>query len=233
MYFANRAEAGRKLAAELLPYQVHNVSVVALSRGAVIVGAQIAIKLHANLMMLLTENITLPGIDAFAAVTSDNHMTYNKSFYTGEIEELSGEYFHYIEQQRLEKIHRLHRLLDAGGEVKPELLKNHIVIVVSDGFSTGFSIDVAADFLKPIKVKKLVVAAPIASLQAVDRMHLVGDEVVCLSVTENYIETGHYYDENAIPDTPDLFKIIQNISLSWDRQAPQSTQESRSKHHIG
>jgi len=229
MYFSNRAEAGRKLADELTEYRTENVAVVALSRGAVIVGAQIAIKLHANLMMLLTENITLPGVDAFAAITSDNIMTYNKSFYTGEIEELSSEYFHFIEQQRMEKLHRLHRLVDAAGEVKRDLLRNHIVILVSDGLPTGFSVDVAAEFLKSIKIRSMIIAAPIASISAVDRMHLVGDKVYCLSVTENYIDTTHYYDQNNIPETQDLFKIIENISLSWDRHGKHLKKPSTSK----
>lgn len=229
MYFVNRAEAGRKLADELIEYRTENVAIVALSRGAVIVGAQIAIKLHANLMMLLTENITLPGIDAFAAITSNNIMTYNKSFYTGEIEELSSEYFHFIEQQRMEKLHRLHRLVDAAGEVKRDLLRNHIVILVSDGLPTGFSVDVAAEFLKAIKIKTMVIASPIASIGAVDRMHLVGDKVYCLSVTENYIETSHYYEQNNVPDTPDLFKIIENISLSWDRHSKHVNKNKHTK----
>lgn len=231
MYFSNRAEAGRKLAVKLKEYQNDNCAVVALSRGGVIVGAQIAIKLHANLMMLLTENISLPGVDAFAAIDQNNSMTYNKAFYTGEIEELSSEYFNFLQQQRLEKLHHLHTLMDSGGEVKREFLKNHVIIVVSDGFSSGFSLDIAAEFLKPIRYKKLVVAAPIASLQAVDRMHLVGDEVYCLSVVENYVLTDHYYDNNNVPENEDLFKIIRNISLDWD--SPQKLADQKVVKTVG
>ncbi len=216
MYFQSRAQAGRLLAKKLEPYTPKNCVVVALNRGAVIVGAQIAMQLHANLVLLLTENITLPGLnDSFAALNTNNMMTYNKAFYSGEVEELTSEYYHFIEQQRMEKLHKLHALLGAEGEIKPELLNRHIIILVSDGLATGFSLDVAMDYLKTIRSRSIVVASPIASVAAVDRMHLVGDDVVCLDIRENYFTTDHYYEDNTLPDTESLFKIIKNISLSW------------------
>lgn len=216
MYFKDRAQAGKLLAKKLAAYQPKNCVVVALNRGGVIVGAQIAMQLHANLVMLLTENISLPGLnDSFAALNTNNLMTYNKAFYSGEIEELSSEYYHFIEQQRMEKLHKLHALLGAEGEIQPDLLNRHIVILVSDGLATGFSLDVAMDYLKVIRSKSIVVATPIASVSAVDRMHLVGDDVVCLDVRENFFTTDHYYDDNTLPETDSLFKIMRNISLSW------------------
>lgn len=222
MYFHNRAEAGRKLADELIGYRLQNCTIIALTPGAIIVGAQIAMKIHASLMILLTENVFLPGEpDALGAVSSSNMLTYNDMFSTGQIEEFVTEYMTYIEQQRMEKLSKLHRLLGNGGEVNRDLLRNHTVIVASDGLSTGFSLAVAAEFLKPIKVKRLIVACPIASVQAVDRMHLFADEVHCLSVAENYVETNHYYDDNNLPDTNAVFKIIRNMPIHWDRQAPE------------
>lgn len=216
MYFKDRAQAGQLLAKKLTAYQPKNCVVVSLNRGGVIVGAQIAMHLHANLVLMLTENISLPGLnDSFAALNSSNMMTYNKAFYSGEIEELSAEYYHFIEQQRMEKLHKLHALLGAEGEIQPDLLNRHVIILVSDGLATGFSLDVAMDYLKRIRSKSIVVATPIASVSAVDRMHLVGDDVICLDTRENYFTTDHYYDDNTLPDTPALFKIMHNISLSW------------------
>jgi putative phosphoribosyl transferase len=216
MYFKSRAEAGRMLAAKLTSYSNKNSVVVALTPGAVIVGAQIAMEIHSTLMMLLTENITLPGeIDPLAAVSSENTFTYNNKFSTGEIEELHDEFLGLIESQRLEHLHHLHALLGHGGEMHRELLKHKVVILVSDGLSSGFSLDVAADYLKSVRVKKLIVVTPVASVSAVDKMHLVGDELICLSVAENYIETNHYYDNNTIPDTEGIVKILMTTPVNW------------------
>lgn len=218
MYFKNRAEAGRILAKKLEFYSKSNTAVVALTPGAVIVGAQIAMRLHSSLMLLLTENITLPGEDApLAAITSEDTFTYNNKFSMGEIEELEAEYLTYIEGTRLEALHHLHSLLGRSGEINRDLLKRHVVILVSDGLSTGFSLDVAADFLKPTKMQKLIIVTPVASISAVDRMHLVGDELVCLSVVENYIDTNHYYDDNVIPPDQDLLKIITSLPVHWEQ----------------
>lgn len=227
MYFKNRAEAGQVLVEKLEKYQNVNCAVVALTPGAVIIGAQIAIRLHAMLMMLLTENITLPGENTpLAAITPDDTFTYNNKFSTGEIEELHDEFLGFIESQRLEKLHHMHSLLGHGGEIHRELLARRTVILVSDGLSSGFSLDVASDYLKPVKIDKLVIATPIASIPAVDKMHLVGDEIVCLSVIENYLDTDHYYDDNTIPPMDDLIKVITTMPVHWDQHTAPGNQLS-------
>lgn len=219
MYFKNRAEAGRMLATKLQKYSTQNVSVVALSEGGVIVGAQIAMQIHANLMLLLTENIYLPGeSEAIAAMSSAGSFTYNNLFSAGQLEDLAAEYHGYIEQQRLEKMHRLNVLIGKNGEIKKEFLRHHTVIVVSDGLANGFSLDVAAEYLKGVATNKIIIATPIASVPAVDKMHLIGDEIYCLSVLPNYMGTNHYYDDNTVPAVDDLFRIVKAISLNWHHE---------------
>jgi putative phosphoribosyl transferase len=218
MYFKSRAEAGRLLARKLDHYIGENCVVVALSPGAVIVGAQIAMHLHATLTMLLTENITLPGeTDELAAISSENTFTYNNKFSTGELDEMRSEFQNVIEGQRLAKLHHLHTLLGHGGELHRELLRHRDVILVSDGLKGVMTLDVASDYLKPVKMEKLIIATPIASVQAIDRMHLLGDEILCMSVLPNYMDTNHYYDDNTIPPTEDLVKVITTMPVHWDK----------------
>ncbi len=215
MYFKSRAEAGRKLAAKLKAYNKQQCSVIAMNKGGILVGAQIAMKLHANLMILLNDKIVLPGeTDAFATMTT-NTFTYSHDMSEGEINDMVNEYHGFIDGQRLEKFHKLNKLSD-GAEIDPRFLRRHVVILVSDALQTGSSLEVAADFLKPIKTKKLVIATPIASVAAVDRMHLVGDDIYCLSVTENLMDSDHYYEDNTVPDHSGILKIVKNISMNWD-----------------
>jgi len=218
MYFKSRADAGRQLAAKLDQYKSVNTTIIALSAGAVIVGAQIAMRLHSSLTMLLTEDIILPGEhDPLAVLASDNTFTYNSKFSTGELEMMQSEYLSVIEGQRLAKLRKLHTLLGHGGEIHRELLRRRTVILVSDGLNSGISLDLAHDFLKPVKVQRLIVVTPIASVHAVDKMHLIGDDILCLSVKENYLETNHYYDDNTIPPVDDLIKIVSMTPVHWDR----------------
>lgn len=220
MYFENRAEAGRKLAAKLEKYKSQHIAVVALGPGASIVAAQVAMKLHANLFMYLIKDIVLPGeLEAFAGLGSGDVFTYNQVMTPSELEELTAEYHSYIEQMRLERMHELHMLLGDGGEIDKDLLRHRTVILVADGLSNGFSLDVAAAYLKTVAITKLVIATPVASIPAVDRMHLIGDEICCLSVRDNYLGADHYYDENYIPDIPGILKMMRNIAINWDRRA--------------
>ncbi len=217
MYFKSRAEAGRKLAAELSLYANQNTAVVALNEGGVIVGAQIAIAVHANLMLMASTRIELPREPkAIGGMTTTGSFIYNPELGEGERDEMAIEYHNYIDQQRLEKFHELNTLVGKSGMVKRDLLKRRVIILVADGMPDGFLLDMAADFLKPVVIKKLVLAVPIASVSAVDRMHLLGDELHVLSVPENYMNTDHYYEDNDIPGQDGLFKVMEKISLQWD-----------------
>jgi len=217
MYFDSRAQAGDLLADVLEPkYRYENCAVVALSDGGVIVGAQIAIRLHCVLTMLPTASIILPNDnDVFAQVTLDGRLVYNPHYTDADIQELSGEYRTYLEEKRLQKIHELNTRSGSGDLINLELLKEHNVILVSDGLTSGFSLDSAIDYLKPIKVAKIIAATPVASVPSVDRMHILADQICCLSVVEEYVSTEHYYEKDDVPSHEEVIKIINNVVLNW------------------
>ena len=197
-------------------YRYENCAVVALNDGGVMVGAQIAVRLHCVLTLLLSSEITLPREpDAIAGITAGGTVAYNHRYSSGEIDELAGEYSGLIEQEKLVQMHDMNKLLGAGGTIDTELLKGRNIILVSDGLKTGFAVDLAYEFLKPIAIEKLVIAVPFASVQAVDRMHILADDLYCLSVIEDYIDTDHYYDKHDVPSHDTVLKIIEEIILKW------------------
>lgn len=217
MYFSSRIEAGYKLAAELAPlYRYENVVVVALSDGGVQVGQQIAAALHCALTLLLTEDIVVPGEGVnFGTLNQSGRFTYNGMFSAGEIEDYYSEFHGYLEDQKRERMSKMNQLLGSGGIVDESMLREHIVILVSDGFANGASLEGAADFLKPLNIKRLIIAAPVASVAAVDRMHILADELHVLSVTDNYLATDHYYDVNDVPSHEVTVATLNDIVLNW------------------
>jgi len=216
MYFVNRIEAGQQLAAELLKYRERNCAIVALSDGAVVVGAQIAAVLRCSLTLLLIEPIQVPGEhEPVAVINQDGIFTYNHMYSTGQLEEFDMEYHGLIEEKKIEKLHDIHHLLGNEGLIRKDLLRNRHIILVSDGMSSGFSLEAAVDYLKTIKVNRLIVATPLASVGAVDRMHILTDEIHCLSVVENYIGTNHYYQDNAMPSHQTIVQTIEKIVGNW------------------
>lgn len=217
MYFENRAQAGQVLAAELIEkYRYEDCAVVALNDGAVMVGEPIAASLHCILTLLLIENIEIPGEGvSFGGVSQDGAFTYNGMFSAGEIEQYTSEFHGYLEEQKRISFQKLNRLLGDGGLINNEMLRDRVVILVSDGLDSGASLDVAVDFLKPIRIKKLVVASPVATVQSVDKLHMLADELHILDVKENYMGTNHYYDQNDIPSHEDTIAKINQIVLNW------------------
>lgn len=217
MYFESRAQAGQLLAAQLVEqYRYENCAVVALSDGAVQVGEQIAAALHCVLTMLLVEDIEVPGESvSFGGVSQEGTFTYNGMFSAGEIEEYTSEFHGYLDEKKREAFQKLNRLLGDGGIISHDMLRDRVVILVADGLDNGASIDVALDFLKPIRIQKLVIATPVATVPAVDKLHVAADELHVLDVKENFMGVNHYYTQNDVPSHEDTIAKINEIILNW------------------
>lgn len=220
MYFASRTEAGKILAEEIAKNHAGELcAVIGLSDGSVITGAQIALRLHAPISLMLVEPIELPreGVP-IGGLSDDGSFAYNGLYSPGEIDELVSEYHNYIEGLKSTKLSQMHALLGAGGLLRRDLLHGRVVILVSDGLTSGFSLDVAAVYLKNVKYKKLVIATPLASVPAVDRMHVLGDEIYCLNVVHDYITTDHYYDVRDVPPHKVIVQVLEKLMKNWQFQ---------------
>lgn len=217
MYFESRSQAGQLLASRLFDrYRYEDCAVVALSDGGVLVGEQIAARLHCILTMLVTEGIEVPGESlSFGAVSQAGNFTYNSQFSSGEIDEYTSEFHGYLDDQKRLAFSRINRLIGEGGTITQDMLRERVVILVSDGFADGAILSVVLDFLKPIHVKRLVVAAPVATVPAVDQLHVAADELHILGVKENFLGTNHYYNDNEVPTHEQTIQKINQIILNW------------------
>lgn len=217
MYFKSRSDAGQQLAQLLVQkYRYENCAVVALSDGSVQVGEQVAAALHCILTMLIIENIDIPGEGmSFGAVSQGGNFTFSSDLAGGEADEYSTEFHGYLEEAKREAFGRINRLLGDGGVIDHDLLRDHTVILVADGLDNVSVLDVALDFLKPIRIKRLVVAAPVADVAVVDKLHMYADELHILDVKSNYLGTDHYYETNDIPSHEETVAKINQIVLNW------------------
>ena len=218
MYFESRSHAGAELADLLMDkYRYENCAVVALTEGAVLVGEQLAWRLHCVLMLMLSEGIELPGEGMdFGAVSQNGRMTVNSRFSTGQVQHYINELYGYLEEEKRRAYQRINRLLGDNGVVDRTMLRDRTVILVSDGFTDNFSsLDVALDFLKSIRTEKLIAVAPVASVLAVDRLHVAVDEMHILDVKANFMGVDHYYEDNNLPNLEDTITKINQIVLNW------------------
>lgn len=217
MYFKSRTDAGKQLAKQIAKkYSGQDCAVVALNDGGVMVGAQIAWQLHSVLTLLLSESINLPReTSAVGGISQDGSFSFNKQYSSGEIEEFVSEYYNFIEQEKMSKVQEMHRAQGKYELIRRNLVQDKIVILVTDGLQDGFSLDIALQYLKPIHTKKIIVATPLANVPAVDRMHILADDIFCLSVIADYISTDHYYDDPKIPDHDKIIRTVSEIVSNW------------------
>lgn len=204
------------LASQLGAYRYENTVVIALSNGAVQVAVQIASELHATLTLMLMEPIDVPGEgETFGTLNQDGQFIYNGMFSTGQIEDYYNEFHGYLEDKKRESMGIINKLLGSGGIVDESIVRGNNVVLVADGLPNGSSLETAMQYLKPLSVLRVIVAAPIASVSAVDRAHLLADELHILGVTDNYLDTDHYYEVSDVPDRETTLRALNDFVLSW------------------
>ena len=217
MYFENREQAGQILSQTLLhKYRYEDCAVIALNSGGVIVGEHIAEYIHCVLNMLVIETLDIPGEGlSFGGISQGGRFTYNQDLSAGEISNYTVEYNGYLQEKQREAFQKINRLVGDGGTVDPILLKNRNIILTTDALSSTSELDVAFDFLKPVSTKKVIIAAPVAAIETVDKAHVMADELHILDVKENFFNANHYYENNNIPSQEELVQKINKIILNW------------------
>jgi predicted phosphoribosyltransferase len=209
MYFADRNQAGAELAKKLGAYKGAEPVVIALSEGGVMVGLELVRRLGGHLTMLLSKNLLIPGeTTAIGAVDQAGGFIYNDMLSTGQIEELVGEFHNFMEAEKFRLNSEIHHLVGQYGLLDRSQLKHKTIILVSDVASSGLSYDAAANYLKPVNYKRLIAATPIATVQAVDRLHIIADELCVLGVTDNFIDSDHYFSDHEVPKSSEVMALL-------------------------
>lgn len=196
MYFENRLSAGEELAIRLAKYTDDDAVVATLSESSEVLGEVIAKHLGIPLTTFISKAIKIPGENSsVGSIDQEGSFMFNSRFTQGQADEYSAEYHNYIEEEKIKKSHEINREITSKGLNSRNEFTDKIVILVSDGLNETVILDSAVEYLKPIRLKKLVMAVPVVSVMAVDRMHVACDEIHVLSVTENFISSDHYYDD--------------------------------------
>jgi putative phosphoribosyl transferase len=192
--FRDRKDAGRALADRLSDYiDQPDVRVLALPRGGVPVGYEVARALHAPLDIFLVRKLGVPGHEelAMGAIASGGVRILNE-----EVVRMTGVTQAQIaavaadEQKELERRGREYR----GGHPAPDV-QGRTVILVDDGLATGSTMRAAAAALKEQGPERLVVAVPVAARETCEAFQAEVDEVVCAMTPEPFHAVGLWYED--------------------------------------
>ncbi len=216
-YFKSRTEAGRLLLEQIRSkgdFYI-NPAVIALSSGGSLVASEIARGLHASLYIIETETVDIPGEGTIGTASTGGNFVYSSKYSDGQLDYLKSNYHQVIGQEQFKAFQKLNRIIGHDGVIKKELLKRHEIILVSDSLEDRSQLEVVIDYLKPIEIRKLIIATPITALSVVDYMHLSSDQIFCLGVVENYLKTDHYYTDNILPTYEQAVQSIRKVVFSW------------------
>ena len=192
--FADRYDAGRLLAEALAGYAGRSdVLVVALPRGGVPVGYEVARALGAPLDVMQVRKLGVPGHEelAMGAIASGGVRIVSENVVEAlGIPERVIATVAAAEAQELERRERIYR----EGRLFPEV-RGRTVILVDDGLATGSTMRAAAAALRSLGADRIVAAVPVAPKESCEAMREVVDEVVCATTPERFTAVGEWYED--------------------------------------
>jgi putative phosphoribosyl transferase len=212
--FRDRQHAGQVLAANLEHYRDNSaVIVLALPRGGVPVGFEVAQTLRAALDVFIVRKLGFPGHEEYAmgAIATGGVRVMNPDLREFQISQSAIDAVTAREQEELERRERLYR-----GDRPPLILSKRIVILVDDGLATGSTMRAAAIAVKHQDPARVVVAVPVAAPETCAEFRAEVDEVVCVATPEPFRAVGLWYQDFGQTTDHEVHALLE---AAWRNEA--------------
>jgi putative phosphoribosyl transferase len=205
MRFRDREEAGRRLAEALAGYANKDVVVYALPRGGVVLGYEIARSLHVPLDLVITRKIGYPGNEEYAvcAVAEDGDMICDSVTAS----QLDREWLKSQAEKQMQEAARRRQAYLQGREMLPAAGK--VAIIVDDGVATGLTILLAIIEVGHQGPEKIVVAVPVSSASAAERIREEADEFIALQIPTSFMAVGEFYEQFPQLDDDEVIRLMK------------------------
>ena len=199
--FKDRRSAGKLLAERVKELKPVDPVVLAMPRGGVPVGLEVAKALGAPLDLVLVRKIGVPyqpELAAGAVVDGDQP----EIVVNDDVMQLAGLTREYIDERAKEELVEIERRRQVYLSDRPRVpLNGRTLIIVDDGIATGASIRAAIAALKRRNPLKLILAVPVAPADTIEKLRDEVDDVVCLQMPEPFYAIGMHYDDfHQVPD---------------------------------
>lgn len=208
MLFKDRKDAGIKLAKALEKYKDEDVIVLALPRGGVVLGAEIANLLVAPLDILLTKKIGHPMNSEYAicAITEDGDPICNSA----EVKRVDPKWLAEEIKKVRGEIKRRREMFLGGKALYP--VEGKTVIIADDGIATGLTMIAAIDEIKKRRPEKLVIAIPVTPYDTAQKLTTMVDELVSLDIDPHYLgAVGAYYQDFRQVEDSEVISILKSF----------------------
>ena len=228
--FPDRTEAGRRLAERLRHFKDQQPVVLALPRGGVPVGFEVAHTLHAPLDVFVVRKLGTPHHEelAMGAIASGGVRVLNQRvIQTLRIPAAIVRHVAAHEERELGRCEQAYR-----GDCPPIDVRGKTVVLVDDGLATGSTMQAAVTALREQHPRRIVVAVPTAPADVCDAMRDVSDEVVCLSSPEPFLAVGVWYEDFSETTDADVRELLAS-SREWTAGTLRSRPRWNGKAKVG
>ena len=193
MIFEDRKHAGRCLAAALMRFKADRPVILALPRGGVPVGYEVAVALDAPLDVIVVRKLGAPGQPelGLGAIVDGDHPETVLNEDVVQALHVSGRFLQQEAARELKEIRS--RQVRYRRERASLVVSGRLVIVVDDGIATGGSMRAALRGVRRAQPSRLVLAVPVAPPDTVELLRAEVDEVVCLSTPMWFGAVGNFY----------------------------------------
>jgi len=215
--FANRAEAGRRLARKLDHLAKDAPVIFAMPRGGLPVAAEIAAGLRAPIELVFVRKIGAPSQPelAIGAVVDGADPVL---ILHDDIISRYGIPQQYIEQARQTALNEIERRRKIYARDKKTLrVRGRTIIIVDDGIATGASIEAALKAMRTQAPKHIVLAVPVAAAGTIARLQPLVDEIVCLETPDDLRAIGFYYRDFRQLSDAEVLKILEDHNKNRTR----------------
>lgn len=213
--FRDREDAGRRLAERLRPFEGQRPVVLALPRGGVPIGLEVARALAAPLDLVLVRKIGVPFQPelAYAAVVDGARPETVVNDEVAAMLHLPDDYLEQETARHLAEIRRRRRLYLAG---RPGAeVAEHTAVIVDDGIATGTTVRAALRAVRRAHPAKLVLAVPVAPPDALEALREDADEIVCLATPRGFGAISIYYaDFHQVSDDEVIALLEQSAAVA-------------------
>lgn len=206
-FFSDRADAGRRLASALNALADKDAIVLAIPRGGVVVGYEVAKALDLPLDVIIPRKIGAPGNPelAIGAMTEDGTVLLDHRL----VEYLRVSEDYIKEESEAQKLEIQRRLKLYRGDIPYPSLENKDVIIVDDGIATGSTMKAALASVRKKGAKTVIIAIPVGPPSTIRELEKEADHVICLHSPESFYAIGRFYEDFTQTEDKEVTRLLK------------------------